>query len=250
MATVGCFFGYRTILWLLRTVGFDLNYVTRMILAVKLQLSFFVREGLDQVFREIDLDFFSSRHTTTKMIPQLLHNIYNYVVIGSSFCSLAFIHQIVQNNPKAKILVLEKGLKYLHEHHQQCPASSPPRDVEFRPWIISQETIQNEFVQNVRGQIPLLGGRSTYWSGWSPTPSSKELAGWPEQLKTPLEETYFALARGFLNVTAANQIKAKESNRSLYRTFQACLKNCLDSATSIESVEQVLHAPLAMGNDR
>lgn len=210
---------------------------------------FFVREGFDQTFREIDLDFFSHPAITNTAVD-LPNTIYDYVVIGSSFCSLAFIHQISQNHPKAKILVLEKGLKYLPEHHQQCPPSSSPGEVEFRPWTISQETVQNEFVQNVHGQIPLLGGRSTYWSGWSPTPSSKELAAWPKQISAPLEERYFALARGFLNVIAANKINASEGDRFLYREFQQCLKNCLDSAASIESVEQVLDAPLAMGNDR
>ena len=211
---------------------------------------FFACEGFDQTFREIDLDYFSNHPAAIKTTAELLDTIYDYVVIGSSFCSLAFIHQITQNHPKAKILVLEKGLKYLSEHHQQCPPSPSPGEVEFRPWIISLETVQNEFVQNVHGQIPLLGGRSTYWSGWSPTPSSKELAGWPEQLSTPLEKTYFALARGFLNVVAANKINANEGDRFLYRTFQHCLKSCLDSAASMESIEQVLHAPLAMGNDR
>jgi hypothetical protein len=211
---------------------------------------FFVQEESDQAFREVDLDLLINHPPPTETITELLNNSYDYFVIGSSFCSLAFIHQIFRNDSKAKILVLERGVKYLPEHHQQCPPSSLPGEVELIPWSISQETLKNEFIENVRGQIPLLGGRSTYWSGWSPTPSSKEMAGWPEQLRVPLENTYFALARGFLNVIAANKITAHESNRLLYRTFQNCLKNCLDSAASIESIDQVLHAPLAMGNDR
>ncbi len=216
----------------------------------KASVVFFVCEGSNQTFREIGPDFFSSRPTTTKVITDLVDNYYDYVVIGSSFCSLAFIHRILQNGPEAKIIVLEKGLKYLPEHHQHCPPCSPPGEVEFRPWTVSHETIRNEFVKNVYGQIPLLGGRSTYWSGWSPTPSTKELAGWPEDLKTPLQETYFNLAHEFLGVIAANNINAHENNNFLYGTFQSCLKQCLDSAANIESVEQVLHAPLAMDNNR
>jgi hypothetical protein len=211
---------------------------------------FFVREGSNQTSRYIDPDFFSSYPTTTKTIADLVDNYYDYIVIGSSFCSLAFIHRTLQNDPKAKIIVLEKGLKYLPEHHQHCASSSRPGEVEFRPWAISHETVENEFVKNVYGQIPLLGGRSTYWSGWSPTPSSKELAGWPEDLKTPLQQTYFDLAHQFLGVIAANNINAQENNNFLYRKFQSCLKKCLDSAANIDSVEQVLHAPLAMGNNR
>jgi hypothetical protein len=211
---------------------------------------FFDCEGFNQTFRDIDPDFFSSSSTSTKTIADLVDNDYDYVVIGSSFCSLAFTHRTSQKDPKAKILVLEKGLSYLPEHHQHCPSSSLPREVEFRPWAISHETIQNEFIKNVHGQIPLLGGRSTYWSGWSPTPSTTELAGWPEDLKTPLQETYFGLAHEFLGVIAANNIKAHKNNNFLYHEFQSCLKERLDSAANIESVEQVLHAPLAMGNNR
>jgi hypothetical protein len=122
--------------------------------------------------------------------------------------------------------------------------------VEFRPWAIAHETIQNEFVKNVYGQIPLLGGRSNYWSGWSPTPSTKELVGWPEELKTALQEKYFKLAHAFLNVVAANNINAQENNNFLYRSFQSYLKTCLDGAVNIESVEEIIHAPLAMGNNR
>lgn len=211
---------------------------------------FFVHEGFDQLFRDIDPDFSNSLRTTIKTIADVVKNYYDYVVIGSSFCSLAFIHQTLQNNPKAKILVLEKGLKYLLEHHQHCDTSSSPGGVESRPWTIADETIQNEFLKNVHGQIPLLGGRSTYWSGWSPTPSSKELVEWPEDLKTTLQETYFSLAQKFLGVVPASEIKAYENNDFIYRTFQSCLKKCLDSARDIESVDQVHHAPLAMGNER
>ncbi|CAF3409498.1 unnamed protein product [Rotaria socialis] len=211
---------------------------------------FFVREGFDQTFREIGKDFFSIHPNTAKTIADLVGNYYDYVVIGSSFCSLAFIHRTLHNEPEAKIIVLERGLKYLPEHHQQCPPSSTPGEVESRPWTISNETIQNEFVKNVHGQIPLLGGRSTYWSGWSPTPSIKELDGWPEDLKTSLLETYFDLAHEFLGVIDANQMNIQENGNFLYDIFQNSLRTCLDSATSIESVEQVLHGSLAMGNNR
>ena len=213
---------------------------------------FFVREGFDRTFPHIDLGFFSScrTSTTSKTLAEVRDKSYDYVVVGSSFCSLAFIHRILRRDPQANILVLEKGLEYLSKHHQQCPSSSNPEGVESRPWSICPEDTQNGYVKNLYGQIPLLGGRSTYWSGWSPTPSTKELAGWPEQLSAQLEETYFSLARGFLSVIEANKITAQANNRFLYGTFQDDLKKCLDGATSIESVEQVLHAPLAMGNDR
>ncbi|CAF4319023.1 unnamed protein product, partial [Adineta steineri] len=154
-------------------------------------------------------------------------------------------------NPKAKILVLEKGLKYLSEHRQHYSIPLPtPSELEFTPWDISPETRENEYVQKVCGQIPFLGGRSTHWSAWSPTPSTKELAGWPNDLKIQLQKIYFGLAQKFLGVIEANEINAFENGNYLYRTFQSGLKSRLDSADTIESVEHVLHAPLAMGNDR
>ncbi|UJR18156.1 hypothetical protein I4U23_005056 [Adineta vaga] len=215
---------------------------------------FFVFEGLQQTFPAIDPDSISNltANPKVKSVANIVNNFFDYIVIGSSFCSLAFIQQTKKNNPKAKILVLEKGLKYLSKHHQHCPpCSSSPRDVESRPWTICSETTQNEFIKNLHGQIPFQGGRSTYWSGWCPTPSTKELTGWPEKLKTQLQETYFDLARRFLGVIMANEIQALDNeNNSIYHTFQASLKQRLDSATNIESINEVMHAPLAMGNNQ
>ncbi|CAF1259637.1 unnamed protein product [Adineta steineri] len=154
-------------------------------------------------------------------------------------------------NPKAKILVLERGSIYLSEHRQHYSTPLPtPGDLELRPWSISPETLENEYVQKVCGQIPFLGGRSTHWSGWSPTPSTKELAGWPNDLKMQLQKICFGLAQKFLGVIEANEINAFENGNYLYGTFQSGLKSRLDSADTIESVDDILHAPLAMGNDR
>ena len=208
---------------------------------------FFAYERSDRIFRDIDLNCFNNSLTSSKISPDLSDEIYDYVVIGSSFCSLAFISRILQNDPKAKILVLERGRKHLSKHHQHCLQSSPA-EVEFRSWAVSDETTRTEFVTDVHGQIPLLGGRSTYWSGWSPTPSAKELVGWPEDLRNPLKQIYFDLAHDFLGVVTADKIDAYVNNNILYGAFQTCPKRCLDSTASIESVEQVVHAPLAMGN--
>ena len=211
----------------------------------------FIYQMSKQIFHDIDSYFFRSYPVSTEIISvNAVRNDYDYVVVGSSFCSLAFIDRTLQNNPKAKVLVLEKGSKYLSEHHQHCPSPLSAREVEVRPWTISTETIQNEFVQNVHGQIPFLGGRSTYWSGWCPTPSIKELAGWPEDLSITLQKTYFDLATKFLGVIPANNMNVQDNKECYYDTFQSCLKEYLDTATNIESVEQVFHAPLAMGNNR
>lgn len=211
---------------------------------------FFVSEQDNQIYHYIDSNFFKRNPKHTNNLPVALSDShYDFVVIGSSFCALAFIYRTLENNPKAKILILEQGFSYLSQHHQHGPNCVSPGEVECRPWSISPETLSDGFIENVHGQIPFLGGRSTYWSGWSPTPTTKELAGWPEQLITSLQTKYFELARQLLGVVAANNQTVRHNSNLLYGTFQDCLKNCLDSAYLIESVEQVCHAPLAMGNE-
>lgn len=196
---------------------------------------FFVLERFDQMFPDL---------------TDMLINDYDYIIIGSSFCALAFIHQISHNHPKARILVLERGVKYLPHHHQHCDTSSSPGSVEIRPWSISEETKNSAMINNVHGPIPLFGGRSTYWSGWSPTPSEGELEGWPDDLKSALQSQYFSLAQNLLGVISANEIGATENNHRIYGAFQSRLKKRLDTATDIETINQVFHAPLAMGNDQ
>lgn len=34
---------------------------------------------------------------------------FDYIVIGSGFCALAFIHEIIQQDPNATVLCLERG---------------------------------------------------------------------------------------------------------------------------------------------
>lgn len=43
---------------------------------------------------------------------------FDYVVIGSTYCALGFITTVAENNPNARILVLERG-QYLHPCHVQ-----------------------------------------------------------------------------------------------------------------------------------
>ncbi|CAF1134365.1 unnamed protein product [Adineta ricciae] len=213
---------------------------------------FFAFEGYHKILRSIEPNFiFDDQMMNSKILTlnDIKDKSYDYVVIGSSFCSLGFIHQISQRDPNAKILVLERGLQYLSEHHQHG-CSSPPKHVEVTSWTVAPETVQNESLENVHGQIPLFGGRSLYWSGWCPTPSTEQLAGWPENLKISLQETYFRLAKELLNVITADQMRARENDHLIYDTFQTSLKQRLNEVINIDTIKEVQHAPLAMGNDR
>ncbi|WP_405269259.1 hypothetical protein [Cellulophaga sp. Ld12] len=46
---------------------------------------------------------------------------FDFIVIGSSFCCLAFVERTLTKNPFAKILILERGEFFLPEHFQNLP---------------------------------------------------------------------------------------------------------------------------------
>src|SRR5882762_3357349 len=46
---------------------------------------------------------------------------FDYIVIGSGFCSLAFVERIFATNPNARILIIERGPFFLPEHFQNLP---------------------------------------------------------------------------------------------------------------------------------
>ena len=102
---------------------------------------------------------------------------------------------------------------------------------------------QGQIITNLHGQIPYLGGRSTYWSGWCPEPSEDELADWPVQLKTILPQ-YCDLARKFLGVIEATEV----NNGQIYG---AVLQHLLQERSQVGgSITTILPAPLAMGDTR
>ena len=104
----------------------------------------------------------------------ILNEVYDYIVIGTGPTGVAFIEQMLDKNPSSKILVLERGGFWLPVHYQmlamafQGTSGSPPTTY---PWSRTTEmaTSGNEFWQ--AGYIPVVGGRSIYWSAWCPSRS-------------------------------------------------------------------------------
>ena len=110
---------------------------------------------------------------------------FDYVVIGSGPCGLAFVDQVLKNNPFAKILIIERGPFFLPEHFQNLPV--PFQQTiggmsETFPWTLSATTHNGEHIKWQHGMGPFFGGRSTLWSTWCPRPTEEEMAGWPREV--------------------------------------------------------------------
>src|SRR5262249_62151526 len=46
---------------------------------------------------------------------------YDFVIVGSGFCALAFSERALRNQPGCRILVIERGPFFLPEHFQNLP---------------------------------------------------------------------------------------------------------------------------------
>jgi len=180
---------------------------------------------------------------------------FDYIVIGSGFCALAFVDRVLQRDPCARILILERGPFFLPEHFQNLPL--PYQQTlgglsETFPWTLSSKTISGRFIQWQHGMVPFFGGRSIMWSAWCPRPTPEEMAGWPEPL-IQVAGQYFSEAERLLNVISASDIdKGKTapppSLRPIFGTLQEQLTDLLHRELGrIDSATRVMAAPLAVG---
>jgi len=172
---------------------------------------------------------------------------YDFIVIGTGPAGVAFIERTLARNPHAAILVLERGGYWLPAHVQTLPtairAMAGDAPVTY-PWTRTEAMAESgvRFVQ--AGTIPMLGGRSTCWSGWCPAPAPSELRGWPQALvDVTTTPGFWDGARAFLHVTDADRI-----DDSVY----GCLQRQLDARLRdnvphcVPSALDVRPAPLAV----
>lgn len=172
---------------------------------------------------------------------------YDFIVIGTGPAGVAFIERTLARNPHAAILVLERGGYWLPVHVQNLPAAfraiAGEAPVTY-PWTRSEAmaTSGARFVQ--AGMIPMLGGRSTCWSGWCPAPQPDQLRGWPQALIDVTQKPgFWDDARAFLHVTSADRI-----DDSVYGSLQRQLDNRLrdNFRRCVPSALDVQPAPLAV----
>ncbi|WP_223670323.1 GMC oxidoreductase [Kangiella shandongensis] len=179
----------------------------------------------------------------------IVNQVYDYIVIGTGPTGVAFIDQIYKENPHAKILVLERGGFWLPVHYQMLPSAfaatsgSPPTTY---PWSRTTEMVTTapDFFQ--AGYIPAVGGRSTYWSAWSPSPTPDLMRDWPqEMIDITLQDNFWPRAKDFLHVTSMDKI-----NDGVYANLQTQLDQNIakNFKKFVPSAENAYPAPIAVDN--
>ncbi|CAE6457895.1 unnamed protein product [Rhizoctonia solani] len=133
----------------------------------------------------------------------------DYIVIGSGFTALAFISETLKRDPRKMIVCLERGDFWLPDHFQNLPLPfkyTLGGPSETFPFTLSEKTFKSP-VRFVHGSTPFFGGRSTFWSAWSPSPTPELMRGWPKSLiDTSLKPEFFKDAKELLRVTDADKI--------------------------------------------
>jgi choline dehydrogenase-like flavoprotein len=186
---------------------------------------------------------------------------FDYIIIGSGFCSLAFARQVYEKNPWAKILILERGPFFLPEHFQNLPIAYQHTLgglSETFPWTLSKKTATQPAgnIQFQHGMVPFFGGRSILWSAWCPRPDVEkgEMKHWPKETIKAAQD-HFESAERLLRVIHADQIdkdlstsmrKQVMKQRPVYGLMQSKLEQMLTAKLhKILSATRSMPAPLA-----
>lgn len=183
--------------------------------------------------------------------------IFDYIIIGSSFCALAFVKKIISTCPQAKCLIVEGGTYFHQEHFQNLPPHFHMKTigdtVETFPWKVTDKMHNGEYIKYLRGTINFFGGRSSFWSGWTPEPTPEDMDGWPDETKSAIRR-YFEHAKELLNITPADEIcQPQDGSKPIYGKLQRSLHNALDRLPKQDGervIKDILPAPLAVGTKR
>ncbi|WP_405248074.1 GMC oxidoreductase [Cellulophaga sp. Asnod2-G02] len=174
---------------------------------------------------------------------------FDFIVIGSSFCCLAFVERTLTKNPFAKILILERGEFFLPEHFQNLPL--PYKKTlgglsETYPWTLSKKTTEGAYIKWQHGMLPFFGGRSTLWSAWCPRPTEEEMINWPKEVIANAHN-YFAAAEKLLNVVPTDQIDTPIKSKPVYGVLQKEIQEKLNkNSFKIKEITRTFAAPLAV----
>ncbi|KAH7309732.1 hypothetical protein B0I35DRAFT_358770 [Stachybotrys elegans] len=189
-------------------------------------------------------DYFVSEQTWGNILS---HGSFDYIVSGSGCTALAFIDKVYELDKNARVLCLERGGILLASHFQNLPL--PFKMVlggasETFPWTLSRKTFETKELKFCHGSCPFFGGRSTFWSAWSPQPKEALMRDFPESMKaTAKKESFWQEAKKLLNVTPASEI-----DDTVFGKLQTAIDKVLtDSVRSIHSADYVESAPLAVG---
>jgi len=179
--------------------------------------------------------------------------------------ALAFIDQTLKQDPTKKIICLERGGEclalvclniliflldfWLPDHFQNLPLpfkSTLEGPSETFPFTLSRETYESP-VKFVHGSAPFFGGRSTFWSAWSPTPTPDLMRDWPESMKKTAgsyDSDFFERARALLRVTSASDIGPPYAN--LQAELNERLRQVIPGP-KVPTATEAYPAPMAVG---
>lgn len=173
---------------------------------------------------------------------------WDFIVVGSGMTALAFVQAAFENNPDARVLVLERGPFWLTQHFQDTPLPfkyTLGGPSETFPWTLSDKTVDSP-VRYMHGSCPFFGGRSTFWSAWNPAPTKELMRDWPAGLVEPTEKPgFWDRARELLNVVGAGEI-----GDPIYEELQEQLGSRLiaNFKGKVPSATEAYDAPLAVRN--
>ncbi|KAG0699201.1 hypothetical protein DFH29DRAFT_937635 [Suillus ampliporus] len=172
----------------------------------------------------------------------------DFIVIGSGMTALAFIEQTLKRDPRKKILCLERGDFWLPDHFQNLPLPfkyTLGGPSETFPFTLSKQTYESD-IKFVHGSCPFFGGRSVFWSAWSPSPTAALMRNWPDSLVTTAQKPrFFKSASKLLRVTKATDIGPP------YGKLQRQIDQRLQPAVAkkeILSAQEVYPAPMAVAS--
>ncbi|CAE6531256.1 unnamed protein product [Rhizoctonia solani] len=170
----------------------------------------------------------------------------DFIVIGSGFTALAFIDKTLERDPYKKIVCLERGDFWLPDHFQNLPLPfkyTLGGPSETFPFTLSAETYEST-VKFVHGSTPFFGGRSTFWSAWSPSPTPQLMRGWPNCLiETSLQPDFFRDAKRLLRVTDATDIGAPYGNLQIQVD-----ERLRGGVSNIPTADEAYPAPMAVSS--
>jgi len=173
---------------------------------------------------------------------------FDYIVIGTGFCALAFIERVLKQDDNARILLIEQGSFFLPEHVQNLPTPYQKllvkQALKAFPWTVSPQTLNhNQYIKWQHGIVPFFGGGSTIWSAWCPEPTTAEMRDWPPATIKAAQD-YFQTAKTLLNVIPAND---KQTGKIFEHWQEQLTQRLKQNLQKIKSATRVEPAQIAVG---
>jgi len=167
---------------------------------------------------------------------------FDYVVAGGGCVGTALTHTLLRCRPHARVLILEQGPVLIPEHIQNLPPRhrSLMDSSTAAPWRTSGDL-------DLASQVPYLGGRASFWSGWTPRPGHAQLRAWPQEVVDELDLEW-AHARRLLGVRTASSLGPRFGSlhdQLRHKVFRAVKESrqLVDVASEFDLDAQLATAP-------